>query len=252
MTLERGWENRGWYNEADSPKSYSSNNIRFPQQADQTLGMTNVPASIDQSSMTAYWPVYYGESDFYQSTDEFGNVTQTLKAVTYESKVPTNLGWIDAMPYNMPFMIAQGLTKWLYWDSFNRAIYDLNTGYALSQTAFRSHTLYIHDYWSPMFVGITGNSHQVVSEYNQTSAVNLTSYMSQMYPANGTVSYNGATSHAVAGTETQANLPMIFMVTLMASCFVVLAIFFLSQHYKHHRGNNEEESQSYAAVNDED
>lgn len=50
---ENKWVDLEWYNEATSLNSYTVNtSTRFPQQASQNLGPTNVPVNIDQSSMT--------------------------------------------------------------------------------------------------------------------------------------------------------------------------------------------------------
>lgn len=152
----------------------------------------------------------------------------------YENKIAAPFDWIDAQPYNMPYLVGQSATKWLYWDSFNRATYDVNTGYALSQINFRSHTLSVsYSYWSRLFAAIIDTDAAIVSEFNQTSAVNLTQYVAMMYPSNGTTTYSAAVTHSVEGTATVVNPPLVIMVSFIALCFVIVAIFFLTHHYKH-------------------
>ena len=80
-----------------------------------------------------------------------GNVIQSADSITYSDQVLPGSTWRDAYPYNMPYKIGQGLLKYANWNSYSSATYDVNTGYALANIDFRTHTIFTHGYWGYFF-----------------------------------------------------------------------------------------------------
>jgi len=102
-------------------------------------------------------------------TDGLGNITQKLTCATYTTIASPGSKYRDEPTYQLPLQITQNLTSYSLYDSYNEVTYDLQSGYALSQSDIRLHTLHTGGYFGPFFEIIAANEGVVPSMYNLTT-----------------------------------------------------------------------------------
>jgi len=132
----------------------------------------------------------------------------------------------------MPYKTGTGMTKYSNWNSYSSSTFDVNTGYALANTDFRTHTIFTHGYWGYFFEPIQDTEYEVVSLFNYTSEVNMASYISTMYPGNGTGEYDTGKTEIKDYTTNEVDLSMCLLFGIPALAFLLLAGFFMSAYYK--------------------
>jgi len=57
--------------------------------------------------------------------------------------------------YQLPVKIGQGISTYTNWASYSNNTYDLQSGYAMTTTDFRSHFLLTEGYFGPFFTQLS-------------------------------------------------------------------------------------------------
>lgn len=125
--------------------------------------------------------------NYYQITAASGEVYQNVTCASYSDKENTYSKSRDMATYNMPMIVGQNLTEYNNLDTETNITFDLQSGYALGFNSFRSHFLVINGYFAYFFNPMKSDTFELVSSYNHTVAVNVTTFVGLIYPGNGTV-----------------------------------------------------------------
>jgi len=212
---------------------------------------STLPHGFEASSMSTtayiYNPLSY--SEYYKMTDSFGNVTQTLYSATYTDQANPGNKYRDMATYQLPLTIGQNLTTYLNLDSYSAITYDLQSGYALRQMDFRTHALYISStgYFSQFFSKIQGTTGEILSLYNMTSMVDANSFVSAIYPSNGTIIYENGVKDST-DTKKSVQLDAVLPTCGIALIGMTAACFFIARYYKE-AGENSNDTQDVAMDN---
>ena len=160
-TPTNGFISVQWYNEANgAPQTLAAPGYehlynygyRFQQQNTQNMDSALiVPSGLESTSLTVFNPIMLSMQTYYQFNSVYDNNNATLQSSTYTDKYnPTsNLTSVnrDMATYNMPVMVGQNYSSmFANMDSYHEATYDVLSGYALSQTEYRTHYLNFNAY----------------------------------------------------------------------------------------------------------
>lgn len=245
LWTEAGWTSVKWFNEANgnSPQylaipgyeSYTNFGFRLDNQNTQSMNAITVPHGIESTSLSQYLAVVNPLSydSYYQKVDDFGNVTQQLWSAQYTDQANPGNMYRDMATYQMPVTIGQNLSKYLNWDSYTATTYDLQSGYALENYNFRTHAMWIepNTYFSYYMMDIANTTGEVLSTFNHTTAVDIDTFTTLMYPANGTVTYKAGVKQEDT-TKEEVNLAAIIPILISVGIALVVACCFICQYYK--------------------